>query len=691
MFKAKFIFVLFVFVVKFAVAATPASTGLHLSFEQRLALTYALLAQGESQENKQEILERAKAYFQGIYNKEVEHVKVKNFEEFLRLHKGAWPNTHSVKLDLEILEKQGPRAMKIFEAESPRIQKQIDTYLEWQQEQLKNMAQKQNGAEPLDMEKLAGQAMALLQNPEAQKIAENWVLQESEALLADRMKELDRVGEKIAQNGFAQQQDKTMRIFMETMFSEYFSRLSPESKKLIVSSYLGGDLLVSDMKKFEIMVQNSGPQLQKLLQVVARQADLGPEMLEVFRALENSVRPVPWVQVEQIVSKEHGNYKFTYFERKALGVGTMAQVHRAKIMVDGKRHDVVVRFIKPGIAERVQEDKVILTEVAKILDNNPEFRKTGAPKLTPIIEDITATVTAELSQEDTIRRQKLAKTRYDGTVLMKTPEYKNYIEFNVPRIYESTGESNLMVQEMVIGKKLDKEVALYKEVAPEMKKAVIENMAKLWANEVMFGGGFYHSDLHQGNFMMHVTDPKIRLHILDFGMGGVISESMQRQVMVLGAGTELMNAELIARAFWNLSDKNRNTVNQTQLQSLVAERIRRIKSGAEVNTSLEHWTAFAMDNGIKLPYEFVSLNRGIVIVNKLLADAGSKLTVTSMMKSYAVAHPAMVYQKLVVEEKISRTDLMKLGWSEMKGVIFGPSEKITAPAAVGLRCEAIFL
>ncbi|KYG63562.1 hypothetical protein AZI87_14245 [Bdellovibrio bacteriovorus] len=691
MFKAKFIFVLFVFVVKFAVAATPASTGLHLSFEQRLALTYALLAQGESQENKQEILERAKAYFQGIYNKEVEHVKVKNFEEFLRLHKGAWPNTHSVKLDLEILEKQGPRAMKIFEAESPRIQKQIDTYLEWQQEQLKNMAQKQNGAESLDMEKLAGQAMALLQNPEAQKIAENWVLQESEALLADRMKELDRVGEKIAQNGFAQQQDKTMRIFMETMFSEYFSRLSPESKKLIVSSYLGGDLLVSDMKKFEIMVQNSGPQLQKLLQVVARQADLGPEMLEVFRALENSVRPVPWVQVEQIVSKEHGNYKFTYFERKALGVGTMAQVHRAKIMVDGKRHDVVVRFIKPGIAERVQEDKVILTEVAKILDNNPEFRKTGAPKLTPIIEDITATVTAELSQEDTIRRQKLAKTRYDGTMLMKTPEYKNYIEFNVPRIYESTGESNLMVQEMVIGKKLDKEVALYKEVAPEMKKAVIENMAKLWANEVMFGGGFYHSDLHQGNFMMHVTDPKIRLHILDFGMGGVISESMQRQVMVLGAGTELLNAELIARAFWNLSDKNRNTVNQTQLQSLVAERIRRIKSGAEVNTSLEHWTAFAMDNGIKLPYEFVSLNRGIVIVNKLLADAGSKLTVTSMMKSYAVAHPAMVYQKLVVEEKISRTDLMKLGWSEMKGVIFGPSEKITAPAAVGLRCEAIFL
>ncbi|KHD88151.1 MAG: hypothetical protein OM95_10270 [Bdellovibrio sp. ArHS] len=688
----KFSLLLYVFVAKFAWAAAPASVGLHLSFEQRLALTYALLAQGESSENKHEILERAKAYFQDVYKQEVQEVKVKNFDEFLRLHKGSWPSTHSVALDVELIEKQGPQAMKIFVSESPRVQKQIDQYLEWQQEQLKSMAEKQSGGEPVDIEKMAGQALALLQNPEAQKIAENWALQESEALLADRMKELDRVGEKIAQNGFAQQQDATMRIFMETMFSEYYSRLTPASKKLIVSSYLGGDLLISDMKKFEIMVQNSGPQLQKLLQVVARQADLGPEMLEVFRALENSVRPVPWVQVEQIVNKEHGNYKFIYFERKALGVGTMAQVHRAKILLDGKRHDVVVRFIKPGIVDRVQEDKLILTEVAKILDANPEFRKTGAPKLTPIIEDITSTVTAELSQEDTIRRQKLAKTRYDSTVLMKTRDYKNFIEFNVPRIYEPTGESNLMVQEMVIGRKLDKEVALYKEVAPEMKKAVIENMAKLWANEVMFGGGFYHSDLHQGNFMMNVTDPKIRLHILDFGMGGVIAESMQRQVMVLGAGTELLNAELIARAFWNLSDKERNAVNQTQLQSLVTERIRRIKAGAEANTSLEHWTAFAMDNGLKLPYEFVSLNRGIVIVNKLLADAGSTLTVTSMMKSYAIAHPAMVYQKLVIEEKMSRADLVKLGWGEMKTLLFGAKDKpATVVPAISLRCEGVFL
>ncbi|WP_374073694.1 AarF/UbiB family protein [Bdellovibrio bacteriovorus] len=690
--QLKFILIGIVFVFKFAWAATPESTGLFLAFEQRLALTYALMAQGESAEKKEEILSRAKNYFKGVYQTQAQTVKVKNFNEFLTRFRGEWPNTHSVEMDLNIIEKQGPRAMKTFVADSPRVQRQIDQYIEWQLNQLKSSAEgKAEGK--LQIEGLGAQVLALAQNPAGQKIAEQWVLNESDAILSDRMKELDRVGEKMAESSFAQQQDATMRIFMQTMFSEYFSRLSPASKKLIVSSYLGGDLNISDIKKFEVMVQNSGPQLQKLLQVVARQADLGPEMLEVFRGLENSVRPVPWVQVDEILKNEKNNYKFTYFERKALGVGTMAQVHRAKITVDGERHDVVVRFIKPGIEARVAEDSKILSAVAEILDSNPEFRKTGAPKLGPVVADITATVTAELSQEDTIARQKLAKTRYEKTVLMKTPEYKNFIEFHVPKIYDGKGKSEFMVQELVIGKKLDKEAAIFVDTIPELKKSVIEHMSRVWAYEVLFGGGFYHSDLHQGNFMIRVTEPKIYVNILDYGMGGILSEHLQRQVMVLGAGTELKNPELIARAFWKISDKSQNTVNETQFRSLVNERLNLIVSGKETKASLEHWTAWAMDNGLKLPYEFISLNRGIVIVNKLLADSGSPLTVTSLMKSLAKSNPVVMYKRLVVEEKISHKDLIKLGWSEIKDMMYGSSQQppVKTPVFVApLRCETVF-
>ncbi|WP_295900613.1 AarF/UbiB family protein [uncultured Bdellovibrio sp.] len=681
--QLKFLLIGCVFVFKFAWAAAPATTGLYLSFEQRLALTYALMAQGEGEAQKEEILARAKNYFKGVYELEAKTVQVKNFNEFLTQFRGEWPNTQSVALDMELIEKAGPQALKTFVSDSPRVQRQIDEYIEWQTNQLKSSVGDQ-APEKSQMELLGAKAMALLQNPDAQKIAEKWALNESDAILSDRMKELDRVGEKMAQSSFAQQQDATMRIFMQTMFSEYFSRLSPASKKLIVSSYLGGDLNLSDIKKFELMVQNSGPQLQKLLQVVARQADLSPEMLEVFRGLENSVRPVPWVQVDEILKHEKNNYKFTYFERKPLGVGTMAQVHRAKILVDGQRHDVVVRFIKPGISDRVEEDRKILTAVAEILDNNPEFRKTGAPKLGPVVEDITATVTAELSQEDTIQRQKLAKTRYEKTGFLKSPEYKNYIQFHVPEIYDSKGKSKFMVQEMVIGKKLDKEAATYSETIPTLKRSVVEEMSKVWAYEVLFGGGFYHSDLHQGNFMIRVTEPKIYVNILDYGMGGILSADLQRQVMVLGAGTELNNADLISRAFWKISNRSQNTVNETQFKTLVQERLKLIVSGKEKNASLEHWTAWAMDQGLKLPYEFISLNRGIVIVNKLLSDAGSNMSVTSLMKTFARSNPTLMYKRLVLEEKISHRDLIKLGWSELKVMMTGET------VSSSIRCEMVF-
>lgn len=682
-----FILIFVLVISSWAQATSPEKAGLHLSFEERLALSYALLSHGETPEAKEAILRRASNYLKATYNMPVQTVEVRNFKEFLNLYKGAWPSTHSLALDLESIEARGPKPMRVFTSSSVRVQKQIDLYQEWKQAELLKMMD--GDLKNLNPEQLVAQAQAVLQTESGRLEMGKTLMQASEGLLSTKMAELDHVGEKIAQSNLAAQQDATMKIFLQTMFTEYFARLSPASKKLIVSSYLGGDLHIPEMKKFELMVQNSGPQLQKLLQVVARQADLGPEMLEVFKGLENSVRPVAWEQVEKILKGKNNKFDFTYFERKPLGVGTMAQVHRAKVMIDGQRHDVVVRFIKPGIGARVEEDKRILQEVAQILDSNEEFRKTGAPKLSPVVQDITDTVVAELNQADTVLRQKLASTRYEKASFLKSAQYKNELHFHVPKIYEGPKGSDLMVQELVIGKKLDKEIAPYKDIAPDMKKLIVEEMARIWSHEVMFGGGFYHSDLHQGNFMIQVTEPKIVVNILDYGMGGVISKEMQRQVMLLGAGTELLNEEMVARAFWKLSDKSKNTITESYFHQLIAAKMHNIRIGYDESLSMEKWTAFAMDLGVRLPYEFVSLNRGLVIVNKLLADAGSNLTVTELMKNMAKQNPQVVYRALVLEEKMSHKDLIKLGWAEAKKTL-GFKVPEVAVKVQAVRCEMVF-
>ncbi|QDK47503.1 AarF/ABC1/UbiB kinase family protein [Bdellovibrio sp. ZAP7] len=668
--------------------AAPKDTGLYLSFEQRLAVTYALMASGESMEQQEKILDRGIKYFQAVSQKPVQDIEVKSFNEFLTAFRGQWPDTQSVSLDLDLIEKDGPRPMHIFKATSYRVQRQIDDYIEWQLEQLKTMAEKTaGGKEALVSPLIMSRAMTMLnKSSEGQKNLKHMFLQNSDKFFQGHLKEFDRIGEKIATSGLASTQDPAVKIVMQTMLSEYFARLSLNSKKLIVSSFLGGNLQANDMQKFEVMVQNAGPQLQKLLQIVARQGDLSPEMTIVFKRLEDAVRSVPYRQVEELLKAERKNYEFIYFEQKPLGVGTMAQVHRAKILFNGRRQDVVVRFIKPDIELRVQEDGRILKEVAEILDTNPELIKAKMPKIAPLVSDITATVTAELSQEDTVARQKFAATRYNQEVFMETSGHKNVIEFHVPEIYPPLGaQTQLMVQEMVLGQKLDKEAKQWNDVAPQLKQGVVEALVRLWGTETLFGEGFYHSDLHQGNFLVQFGDEKIRVNLLDFGMGGKITSEMQQNLVLLETALTLENSKLIGQSLWDISNKSANTVTEAKFKSLVAEKVKQGFKTKE-DASAEEWTKWSLNHGLRLPYDFININRGLTILKKLLEDSGSKKDLTQIMSKVAIQRPRQVIGTLVGKDRLSTLELLESG---RRAFLSKPLPAAPKPA-VPISCSHIF-
>lgn len=687
------LFVVFLaLLVKVSSLAGPKEAGIRLLFEERLAITYALLAQGESEQKKLEIFNRARKYFSAYFNTEFQTVKVENFNQFLKQFTGEWPDTHKVSLDLEKIEAAGPRQKMIFVSDSPRVQRQIDNYLksyrDWHLGQLHKVREPILSFVGKITDNIGNYAMFLF-HPDLVGTTGNLAMETMEELIEDRMTEFDLVGEKIANSGFSQQQDPAVRILMETLFSQYFSRLSSSTKKLMVSSYLGGPIDAGDFEKFEMMIQNSGPAIQKFLQVVARKKGIDPSLKNIFKRLEDAVRPVPWNQVEEILERERLNWDFVYFERKPLGVGTMAQVHRAKIRLDGKIVDVVVRFIKPDILDRIEEDRRILLEIAKILDADHEFRKSGYPKLTPIMDDVIHTLIYEYNQIQTIENQIFGKSRYEVTELLKTPEFKSFLEIHVPKVYKCKNKgSQLMVQEMVIGSKIEKETDQYFTVAPGLKRKVVEMLVRIWLNEVIFGKGFYHSDLHPGNFTLRVTELAVKLNILDFGMGGRIDSNMQRKMMLLGAGIELLNPEVIVRAFWDLSMKKENLVDRKTFEAMVQKKAQSMSSPLDAKNTVELWAGWAMDQGIKFPYEFISLNRGVGAVVELLDQVDSNLTLKDIFRSLAKQHPVMAYEYLVVKEKLSHQDFIKLGWDELKMMINPPK---LANKSKALMCGGIFL
>jgi hypothetical protein len=98
-----------------------------------------------------------------------------------------------------------------------------------------------------------------------------------------------------------------------------------------------------------------------------------------------------------------------------------------------------------------------------------------------------------------------------------------------------------------------------------------------------------------------------------------------------------------------------------QLSSLVSERIRRIRQGLEKNVTLVHWTAWAMEIGIRFDYKFLSLNRGFGFIEKSLIDSGSQLTLIDVIKQLAIRNPLKMYAAIREIGGFTAFEIAKLG------------------------------
>ena len=343
---------------------------IYLDFEERLIVSYILQSQMLDLKDQQIVLDKLKKIILNKLSMPIETVVVKSFEEFLNRSQAGWPDTSSLKVDLDIIEKQSIQPFKKYVSDNAKVQKKINQYRSNKVNYFKNILNQKSKLLDLDLLSLISDFNHQIQGPAQSQDQINKTISNvknlfsisTESIFKNLIHNLDSMGDLIAnelENNKAEINPVFKKI-LKTVFSEYFKQLSLDSKKQILSSMLSLPINVDDQARFVMLVQNSGPVFQKFLQILGTQKNIPHEMLELFKILESSVRPVPWIEVQKIIDFEKDNYSFVSVEKKPLGVGTMAQVHRAKMSVDGKVKSVVLRFIKPRISERVIEDEVIL-------------------------------------------------------------------------------------------------------------------------------------------------------------------------------------------------------------------------------------------------------------------------------------------------------------------------------------------
>lgn len=483
-------------------------------------------------------------------------------------------------------------------------------------------------------------------------------------------------------NKMTQGTDSKYVSILAKLLKSYFEALPTSQKAEIIYRLMQLPLQPKSSDVFLTMIQNTGPQMQKLVQIIGRNPAIPEQFRLIFQKLESQVQPVPWADVKQLISSETNMDEFSYFEHTALGVGTMAQTHRVqrKGLPSGAR-TFVIRFLKPGIEQLLEMDHEILIKLATEIDSDPEFKQYKLPSLRKQVEDVHESVVEELDLATTVENQRKAKAVYETSMAISFSGQKNILQIHVPDTIIFGKNKKLMQQEIIFGKKVGSELSAYKEIYPDLYAVVAEKLTEHWLEQAFFKSGFFHADLHQGNLLMRVTDDSVQVNLLDFGMVGSLTQQQRDSVLLLALGLKMNNTELIAESFSHLTRQPMDEVQKRMFLSEVIRRVDRIKYGNEPHTSFEEWAAWALTKGIDLHYEFVKLNRGIMAISSLLEESKSSLTFED------VAFNVVLRNKTKVMSLLSKQDIVR--YNELFD--FGIKTFQARKSGSGNQCRSLFM
>ena len=189
-------------------------------------------------------------------------------------------------------------------------------------------------------------------------------------------------------------------------------------------------------------LEELGPTFVKLGQILSTRSDLLPEpFIEELRKLQDSVLPVEWPLIREVLQEELGRPPeevFASIDPQPIGSASLSQVHAA-MLPDGT--EVALKIQRPGIREIVETDLEILHDLAHLAQRT-QMGELYDPET--IAEDIAFTLLNELDYLREGRNAEQFRRNFADEPAVHIP--KIYWEYTTPR---------LLVMERVQGIKID--------------------------------------------------------------------------------------------------------------------------------------------------------------------------------------------------------------------------------------------
>lgn len=259
-----------------------------------------------------------------------------------------------------------------------------------------------------------------------------------------------------------------------------------------------------------------GPVYVKLGQLLSTRPDLLPrEYIEALSTLQSNVPPVPWKAVEILLRQQLQKpleQIFSSLDTEAVAAGSIAQVHRARLL---SGEAVALKIQRPGLEAIVERDTKLIRSIAELVAQT-EFGR--LIDVVALANEFCRAIQAELDFTQEARHTEQLRQH------LQASRWFDPAQLVVPRVYWALTTPKVLTLEWIEGKPLleaDRSDADPQQIARLLTRAFFQQICL---------DGYFHADPHPGNLFYLGSG---RVALLDCGMIGRLDPRTQQIVLEL--------------------------------------------------------------------------------------------------------------------------------------------------------------
>ena len=291
-------------------------------------------------------------------------------------------------------------------------------------------------------------------------------------------------------------------------------------------------------RRLKLAFEELGPSFIKVGQLLASREDIfNPAFIQELKLLQDQVKPIPFDQAKSLIEENLGQKIETIFssiDETPIGVASIGIVYKAELLSGEK---VVLKLRRPGIKKNLLTDFEIIAYIVSNIERvAPEFKFLGVQR---IIEDFFKSIKLELNF--LVEANNSLKLKRN----LEKIDKQNILV--IPKVYRELSSEKLLVMELLDGTPFNE---IDKDIVNTQLRDNLHQCMKYFLH-TMLADGFFHADLHGGNFF-HLKDDHIGL--IDFGLVGNLSKRNRTSLVAILYALLTNNFENLVYEFLDVAD-----------------------------------------------------------------------------------------------------------------------------------------